>query len=128
MIDFKSSELIFKSESVSVLLITSSQIADDIDSIRCSIQWTATGIGNVQTEGFFFRTDLVRFQRELDGICKDFKGETELNSVEEDIKISVNYEALHVRVTGFLTIPNSLGILEFSFESDPSFQPGRWTE
>ncbi len=126
--DSKSSELILRSDSVSVLLTPLSEVAGDIDSIGCSIQWTATGIGNVQTEGFFYRSVLVRFQREFDGICKDLKGETELNSVEEDIKISVNYEALHVRVTGFLTIPNSLGILEFSFESDPSFQPGRWTE
>lgn len=115
------SDLILRSDSVLIRLTPLSEAADDIDSIRCSIQWTATGIGNVQTEGFFYRTDLSRFQREFVGICKDLKGETELNAVEEDIRISAKYEALHIWITGFLTVPNSLGILEFCFESDPSF-------
>lgn len=115
------SDLILRSDSVLIRLTPLSEVADDIDSTRCSIQWTATGIGNIQTQGFFYRTDLSRFQTELDGIFKDLKVEAELKSVEEDIRVSVKYESLHIWVTGFLTIPNSLGILEFSFESDPSF-------
>ena len=114
-------ELLLRSESVSLRLTPLSEFPDDIDSVRCSVRWVATGIGDVQTESDFYWNDLLRFRNELADIYKNLKGLTELYAVEEDINILVSYSKHHIQISGFMTLTNVSGRLEFSFETDPSF-------
>jgi hypothetical protein len=115
------SSLVLRSDYVAVRVTSQTNQIDDIGSLLCSVEWIATGIGSLLTNGSFHKSDLDRFRLEVEKLSQDSVGHLELYSVEEDIKIAVGYTNGQVIVTGYLTLPNILGRLDYSFESEPGY-------
>ncbi len=106
------------SDNVRVQITMLSGQADDIGSLRCSVEWDATGIGRFSNEAYFYVEDLERFHHQIKELSRVSVGETEIQSVEEEAHLSVGYEKGRILVRGVL-IDRTAAKLEFNFETDP---------